>query len=150
MNKRIQTLLTKKNEPIEKYLLASIKAKKINDTYVPFKKKGAKETIKSYVTRVIMASGKYQFVKVDFNGGTKYVGFGIPDSCIITEYGRFTLIPAQVVGGKWGVHYILIYPDLSKLKSLKHILIRTVTQVWCWGIKLVIARLNLKWHRSCV
>lgn len=82
-----------------------------------------RETKNQYIERVRKESLQDQFVRVRFNKRLYYVRFGISGP-VKTKVGKFQIIPAEVINGNWGTHYILIYPDLKTLLNKKDILVR--------------------------
>lgn len=119
----IQLLLDKQRNTLEEQLKGAIENGMILKQYAPMKKKQQKESVEEFAFRLFQQASKYQFVQVVFDGERKHVVFGVSGP-IITEQGEFTLLPASVVGGKWGWHYILLYPDLETVIREKEIFIR--------------------------
>ena len=97
-----------------------LKEEKIYSRYKSFVSRLKGESDQEYVNRLRSESIEYQFVKV----GAEYVAFGVSGP-IITEHGKFLMIPARVVGGEWGWHYCLVYPDLECLIDREEIFLRT-------------------------
>lgn len=109
-------LLHKINTSLVDLLREAIDQGDIKKQYVPFNPKHVEENESDFIERVKNFSLKYQFVEIldNVSNDTKYVAFGTPGP-IITEAGEFQYIPAEVVGGKWGKHHILIYPNINRL-----------------------------------
>lgn len=99
------------------------KRKQIKDRYKFPQRKKVSESIEGYCSRIFENSTKYQFVKIKVGKKIFNVAFGVPGP-IITKYGKFLIVPAQVVNGRWGVHHILVYPNLDELLIKKEILLR--------------------------
>lgn len=91
--------------------------------YIPSKNYNPRETIESFVERLKREAKEKQFVTVGFSGKKEVVLFGV-SGLITTEFGRFQLVPAKVLFGKWGWHFVLVYPDLESLLKQKKITIR--------------------------
>src|SRR3989338_4987018 len=119
----IQLLLDKQRNTLEEQLKEAIENGMIIKQYAPVKKKRQKESVRKFASRLFRHASKYQFVHVVFDGERKYVAFGVSGP-IITKQGKFTLLSASVVGGKWGWHYVLLYPDLETVMEKKEIFIR--------------------------
>lgn len=119
----IQTLLAKQTLPLESHLQEAVRSGQIQQRYIsiPGIKKG--ENPQEFANRIIKAAGRFQFVQVLFNGENHYVAFGTSGP-IITKFGRFSLVPVQVVGGRWGVHYFLFSPNLDTVLQQKELFIR--------------------------
>lgn len=118
----IQTLLAKQTLPIENHLQEAIRIGQIQQRYIPFEERG-KESPEKLATRIRKHAARYQFVPVIFNCENHYVAFGIAGP-IITKFGRFMLVPAQVVGGRWGIHYFIFSPDFNAVIRHKELFIR--------------------------
>jgi len=122
-NTIIQTLLAKQALPLENHLQEAIRNGQIQQQYVSFPGKKKNENSQEFANRVTKASERFQFVQVLFNGENHYVAFGTSGP-IITKFGRFSLVPGQVVGGRWGVHYFLFSPNFETALQQKEIFIR--------------------------
>ena len=112
-------LLKNKVIPLEKHLEIALQTGMVRKRYIPQKPKHENESQQEYIQRVRMESLQYQFTKI----ANKFVAFGVSGP-IITALGKFEMIPAEVVGGKWGVHYILVFPDLKTVLARSKIFIR--------------------------
>lgn len=100
-----------------------IKRHQIREKYEFPEGRRASESIKEYCSRVFKNSTEYQFIKIKVGKSFAYVAFGVPGP-IITKYGKFLIVPAEVVNGRWGIHHLLIYPDLKNLLIKREILLR--------------------------
>jgi GTP cyclohydrolase II len=114
MNTQLAKLRAKKNLYLHEHLQRAILGSAINKVYIPSPARLSSETVSDYILRLRHESMQYQFVMVQHQGVTKYVCFGVPGP-IITDRGEFLSIPAEVVGGQWGQHYILLHPSLQKV-----------------------------------
>ncbi len=125
-------LLHRINTPLVDLLREAISKGDIKKQYAPFQPRRAEENESDFIERVRNFSLKYQFVEVldNISNDTKYVAFGTPGP-IITEAGEFQYFPAEVVGGKWGKHHILIYPDIDSL--LKENIIKLRIDSGCYS-----------------
>jgi GTP cyclohydrolase II len=123
MSKELHKLQYKKQISLKEHFYAALAAGEVSNQYHFPQAKRSGETNELYIQRLVAESAKYQFVKVMFQDQSHYVAFGVPGP-IITKYGTFIMIPAEVIGGKWGIHYFLGYPDLETLKKIKDIFIR--------------------------
>src|SRR4051812_46813568 len=109
MSKEIHKLLHKKHISLKEHLFTALAAGDVKHEYIPSEPKKKGECSESYIKRLALEAAKYQFVKVVFNDQVYYVAFSVPGP-IVTKHGKFQMIPAEVVGGAWGVHYFLGYP----------------------------------------
>ncbi len=123
MAKERHRLQHKHLTPLRDHLYASISADEILDRYIQPQPKSKNENAETFLKRIRDSAAKYQFVKIHFENQSYFVAFGVSGP-IITPRGTFTAVPAQVVGGTWGTHYILIYPDLGKVLNGKSIHLR--------------------------
>ncbi len=118
------SLLFKKIEtPLEEHLALAINSKLVRKKYIPQVKRDKNESHEEYAHRLFDDSLKYQFVEVTHNGENVFIAFGVPGP-IITREGKFLSIPAQVIGGRWGTHHILVYPNISNILKQKSVLVR--------------------------
>jgi GTP cyclohydrolase II len=116
-------LLRKRNNPLAEQLENAVEKGLIQDRYEPFVPKQAGESQEEFVTRVRDFSTRTQFVNVALHGVTRFVAFGVPGP-IVTRSGKFELVPAQVIGGLWGVHHCLFYPNLADSLEKEQIFLR--------------------------
>ncbi len=116
-------LLEKNTSPLAEQVKEAIQQKKVLTLYQPSPGRKPDETPDHYINRVRDEAKETQIVSVPFDGQTQYVVFGVPGP-IITQYGKFLLIPATVVGGVWGTHYFLFYPDLESVQTQKTVLLK--------------------------
>jgi len=124
MKKSSNKLLSKITTPIEAQLEEAIMANKVGSVYEPSLPKQASENTQEYIARIIRESEEYQFVKVEDNRGkVQYAAFGVSGP-VINDIAEFLLVPAQIVGGIWGVHHFLIYPNLQTLKNQNELFLR--------------------------
>lgn len=123
MSKYLTDILNKTGQPITRHLEAAIANGAVKEIYNPPAPKKVNESQSTYLNRIVRFATKPQFVQVATNGVAKYVAFGVSGP-IITEHGKFLMVPAQVVGGVWGTHYFLIYPNLQELRDSENVLIR--------------------------
>lgn len=122
--KRAHKYLTKINTPLEELLHEAIVKSELKEVYQHSKTKQSDESVDKYIERIKVESEQFQFVPVKSKTGSiQYAAFGTPGS-VINEYGEFWMIPGQIVGGKWGIHYFLIYPDFEKLNNQEQLFIR--------------------------
>src|SRR3989344_3512387 len=82
-------------------------------------KKRMLEKSSNFFKRVRNEALKKKTIKV----GTKYIDFGT-EGPIILESGKLWLITAEIRGGKWGKHYILVGPNLKSILSKKETFLR--------------------------
>lgn len=116
--------LSKITKPLKEQLHDAINQGKIQDSYQNSLLKQENESVEEYIERIKKESESFQFVAVTSKTGKiEYAAFGTPGS-VINNVGEFWMVPAQIVGGEWGVHYFLIYPDLPKLKEEKDLFMR--------------------------
>ncbi len=115
--------LLKIESPIEDQLRAAIEADSVLNVYTPFESKRASESHEDFIARVRSDASRYQFVSVKYDDSFYYVAFDFSGP-LITAYGKFQVIPAQVVGGTWGVHYCIFYPGLSNALEQQEIFAR--------------------------
>ncbi len=99
------------------------KQKAISRVYKFPKSKHKDESEHKYLSRIVNNSHKYKFVNVSGKIKNQIVAFGTPGP-IITKFGKFQMVPAKVIDGKWGLQYILIYPNLTHLLRKRKILLR--------------------------
>lgn len=83
-------------------------------TYIPSNNYHPRETREEFIERLKKESREKQFVPVNFNG-KKYTVLFLTSGFITTSFGRFQVIPAKVLFGRWGWHHILVYPNLEKV-----------------------------------
>ena len=126
-------MLAKKRKSIHAQLKEAITRRRVGKKYIDTVGKKDNENSDDYVRRIRASAENYQFVRVDFGGKTHYVAFGVPGP-IIREDGKFYLIPANIVGGKWGTHHILLYPDLETIKNQSEILVRIDSGCFSGGV----------------
>ncbi len=107
----------KRQDSLENCLHDAMAAGRVLDVYQPSAPQQPSESEPEYVERVRRESQEHQFVGVQHQGQIHYVAFGVPGP-IVTPYGTFAMVPAQVVGGRWGVHSVLLYPSLKTLKTM--------------------------------
>lgn len=118
-----QQLLERNTLPLAKQLEKAKQHKRVLPLYRVSPGFQPNETPDHFVKRVRDEAKETQFVAVPFEGQTFYVAFGVPGP-IITQYGKFLLVPATVVGGVWGTHYFLFYPDLEHVKAQRTVLVK--------------------------
>jgi GTP cyclohydrolase II len=111
--------LHKIETPLEEQLKEAIEAKTIRDIYEPPELRRKGESTEKYIQRLITASTQYQFVKVQ----NDYVAFGTAGP-IICDDGVFFMVPAEIVGGTWGIHNVLVYPNLGATLEKEEVLLR--------------------------
>ena len=92
-------------------------------TYISSKNYNEKETKEEFIERIKKEAAERQTVPIVFNGEKKIVLFGT-EGQIISSFGKFQLVPAKVLFGKWGWHYVLIYPNLETLLKKNNIILR--------------------------
>jgi len=92
-------------------------------TYIASKDYNINEGKWEFIERMKNESRKKQIIPVNFNGKKEAVLFGT-EGRIITFFGIFQLVPAKVLFGKWGWHYVLIYPNLETLVKKNNIIVR--------------------------
>jgi len=97
--------------------------------FIPSKKHSFFEPKRRFIER-IRKEVKIKSIKVLFKGGTYRVEFGV-EAPIITPYGKFQMIPAKVLGGKWGRHYCMFYPSLTALLKRKKTFLRIDSGCFC-------------------
>lgn len=116
--------LNKRTVPLDVQLCSAIENNVVGTTYEDSEKRKPEETVEQYVERIKEEALKYQFVGVHTtNGEIKYIAFGTPGS-VINQYGEFWLIPGQVVGGRWGIHYFLVYKNLQNALKQENLFVR--------------------------
>lgn len=116
--------LNKRNVALDVQLRWAIDDNLIQRLYKDSERRKLDESVEHYVERIKQEALKYQFVAVKAqNEETKYIAFGTPGS-VINKFGEFWLIPGQVVGGRWGVHYFLIYKDLQNALAKENLFVR--------------------------
>jgi GTP cyclohydrolase II len=108
---------------LKSQLRQAISEGRIKKRYEAVQLRREREDVKAYAKRLAATSAEGQFVHVAWGGRSHYVAFGISGP-VVTRHGEFMLIPAQVVGGRWGVHYCLIQPSLEYLRDQESILTR--------------------------
>jgi len=121
----INKIKEKNSIDLKSHLIKAISDGKIKDFYEPFAPKTRNESEVAYLKRVFTTSVEYQFVKINLKNEIGYVAFHCPSSPVITRYGKFELHIAEVVGGQWGPHYVLVYPNLKEVIKKRDVLIRT-------------------------
>lgn len=92
-------------------------------TYISSKIYNQKESKDEFIERMKKEAKERQIIPIVFNGEKKMVMFGT-EGQIITSFGKFQMIPAKVLFGKWGWHYVLLYPNLETLLKKKEIILR--------------------------
>ncbi len=92
-------------------------------TYIPSKNYSPRETKEEFIERMKKEAKERQFVPVVFNG-KKYMVLFLASGFVTASFGRFQVIPAKVLFGRWGWHYILVYPDLETLLEKDKIILR--------------------------
>lgn len=97
--------------------------------FIPSKGHSIFEPKKKFIER-IKKEATIKSIKVQFRGGTYKVEFGV-EGPIVTSYGTFQMIPAKVLGGKWGRHYFMFYPNLETLLKRKKTLLRIDSGCFC-------------------
>jgi len=109
--------------PLKQQLELAIGSNAINKTYEFPTTQSATESRDEYIERLRENASSYQFVEVEFDNKKNFVAFGVPGP-IITPWGTFMLVPAEVVDGTWGKHYFLFYPNFEDMKKENELLIR--------------------------
>jgi GTP cyclohydrolase II len=123
-NLNVEQFRNKKKIFLHEHLQEAILSGRVKNEYQCPEPKRDRETLTDYIQRVREESLRYQFVSVtDANKQLKYVCFGVAGP-IITRDGDFFVVPAEVVGGEWGIHYFLFYPDLQNLKNRSEVMVR--------------------------
>jgi GTP cyclohydrolase II len=92
-------------------------------SYIPSKPYTAKEGENNFIERVKREAATKQLVFVNFKGKKRAVLFGT-EGQIITYFGKFQMVPAKVLFGRWGWHYVMLYPNLKILLKKKDIILR--------------------------
>ncbi len=92
-----------------------------------------KETKESFIERIRKEANSKQIEKIKFNRKKYEIIFGVSGP-IITSYGKFQLVPAQVKGGKWGNHYFLFYPSINELLKKKEMILRIDSGCFSGGV----------------
>lgn len=110
----LKKLRSKKGLFLHEHLHQAIIENKVNSKYIPPRPQLRNESNEEYIKRLAKESSTYQFVSIKTKNGIKYISFGVPGP-IITAYGEFFVIPAEVVGGSWGIHYFMLYPGLASV-----------------------------------
>lgn len=123
MSPTIYKLLEKRRRSVSDHLHDHIRDGRVQASYVSVKGKQAGESHEAYARRLREAYEDYQFVAVTVHGKVSYVAFGVPGP-IVTEFGKFQVVPAEVVGGVWGVHHFMFYPDLEQVRAQAEVCIR--------------------------
>lgn len=120
----IHKLAGKNNTSLEIQLRWAINLGVVNSQYDPSQSQQPNETNDQYFNRIREESITYQFVAVkSVSDEVKYVAFGTPGP-VINEFGRFWLVPAEVVGGRWGKHYFLFYDSMEKNFAQENLFVR--------------------------
>ena len=119
----INKLRNKQKTSLRRRLREAVLRGKIHREYICPAGKKKDETNTQYIQRLRETSAADQFIEVTAKDKKYYVSFGVPGP-IVTKLGTFFMVPAEVVGGEWGVHYCLFYPDFGKLKTKKRIALR--------------------------
>jgi GTP cyclohydrolase II len=122
-NEILNKLQAKKMYFLHEHLQAAIVRGEVLKKYKIPAKKHPEESHNEFAQRLALEASKYQFVAVQMHDQVKYVSFGVPGP-VITSYGDFFVIPAEVVGGIWGIHYFLFSPSLESLLQQKLITLR--------------------------
>lgn len=91
--------------------------------YISSKKYSENESKKEFAERIKKEPKEKQLIPVNFRG-KKYAVIFSPSGFITTSFGRFQVIPSKVLFGKWGWHYVLIYPGIEKLPDNQKIVLR--------------------------
>jgi len=91
--------------------------------YIPSKNYNLKEGEEKFIERLKKESKEKQLILVNFNG-KKYTVMFLANGFIATHFGRFQVIPAKVLFGKWGWHHVLVYPDLETLLKKDKMILR--------------------------
>lgn len=123
MSREINVLQSKKVIPITEHLYRALSIGDIRSAYRPVGAVKRGEGVEDFTQRLLVEFGKYQFVRVHFKTQEYYVAFGVSGP-IITRFGKFELVSAEVVGGKWGIQYVLAFPNLSMVCKQKNIFVR--------------------------
>lgn len=123
MSERIDLLLKKKELSLREHLEQAIANGQVRNRYQPSAPRKRRESVAAYVRRLVKNAAHPQFVQVVSGSQNNYIWFGVCGP-LVTPQGVFTFVPAQIVGGKWGVHYILLHPDLETLRHKKEIMLR--------------------------
>lgn len=123
MQNHIFSLIEKKHTSLEERLSLAIKKDLIKSVFCFPAHKSCQESRDFYIKRVKQESLEDTFVRISDRGINKYVHFGVAGP-IQTDVGVFQMVPAQVVGGDWGIHFIMVYPDLETLKNKKELFVR--------------------------
>jgi len=122
--KRFANILISKHESsLEEHLKNAISSKAVTDHYVPAPQRKTGESLKSFARRLALHSSSLHFTRIIFNRESHYVAFGVSGP-LLTSAGRFTLIPAQVVNGRWGLHHFLFYPDIETVLKQRELFVR--------------------------
>lgn len=116
-------LMGKHESSLEEHLKQAVYSNTVTNHYIPAPRRKASESIKSFARRLALYSSLPHFARAIFNRESRYVAFDVSGP-LITPSGKFTLIPAQVVDGRWGVHNFLFYPDLETVLKQKEIFVR--------------------------
>lgn len=122
-NRRYESLYRRFTEPLSAHLERAIKDGRVGSRYSLKVEKKKGEGVREYATRLATDASEVQFVQSVFSGQQYYVAFGVPGP-IITPAGKFMLIPAEVVGGRWGVHYFLFSPDFRTVLAQDNVFVR--------------------------
>lgn len=81
------------------------------------------KNIENYINSVKKEVKDKKTKSILYKGKNHKINFGVWGP-ICTQYGVFESVSAEVVGGKWGKHYILVYPNLNKLLKQKNVLLK--------------------------
>jgi GTP cyclohydrolase II len=116
-------ILHKKHLKTNKYLQDALETKSVKDAYHFPENKRGDESEEAYITRLRLDAEQYQFVCIPFEGKQRYAVFSAPGT-IISNAGKFMLIPGEVVDGEWGKHNFLFYPSFEAVRQQQEILMR--------------------------
>ena len=119
----VDILMSKHEIPLEDHLKNAISSGVVTDHYVPTPQRRTKESLKNFARRLALYSSSPHFARVIFNRESHYVAFDVSGP-LLTSIGKFTLVPAQVVNGRWGLHHLLFYPDLETVLKRRNIFVR--------------------------
>lgn len=122
-NRLVDILMNKHENSIKEHLKNAVYSNVVTNHYIPTPQRRKNESLKSFARRLALYSSAPHFARVIFNRESHYVAFDVSGP-LLTPVGKFTLIPAQVVDGRWGLHHFLFYPDLETVLRRKDIFIR--------------------------
>lgn len=117
------SLLAKQHRSLAEHLQEARELNSIQSRYIPNIGRREGESNEAFASRLRQNASSYQFVQVIFNGAYAHVAFGVSGP-IVTRQGRFMLLPAALVNGRWGWHYLLFSPDFETVLKEKEIFLR--------------------------